>query len=198
MKKENELVVTGFLSDTMTLGQIFAQSGMFKDIKTQSEAVVKILAGRELGLAPIESMNNIYIVNGKTTVMSNVISSLIKRSKKYDYKIDVLTEIECTMTFYSIEDKKLTEIGKSSFTFKDAAKAGLANKDVWKNYPKNMLFARALTNGARWYCPDVFSGYAPEEIENIAPEQDEAVVLEFDETGNKVNETVVIGDEGVK
>ena len=59
------------------------------------------------------------------------------------------------------------EIGKSSFTTKDAAKAGIINKAVWQNYPKNMLFARALSNGARFFCPDVYSAYTPEELENV-------------------------------
>ena len=36
----------------------------------------------------------------------------------------------------------------------------------WEKYPRNMVFARALTNGARWYCPDVFNGpiYTPDEL----------------------------------
>jgi hypothetical protein len=39
---------------------------------------------------------------------------------------------------------------------KEAQQAGLAAKDNWKKHPKNMLFARALSNGAKWYCADVF------------------------------------------
>ena len=34
-------------------------------------------------------------------------------------------------------------------------------------FPRNMLFARAISNGARWYCPDLFNGnavYVPEEL----------------------------------
>jgi recombinational DNA repair protein RecT len=50
---------------------------------------------------------------------------------------------------------------------KDAKAAGLDGKDVWKKYPRNMLFGRAMTNGCRWYCPDIFGGksvYTPEEL----------------------------------
>ena len=79
----------------------------------------------------------------------------------------------------------MEEVGKSSFNFKDAAKAGLANKDVWKNYPRNMMFARALSNGSKWYCPNVFSGYTREEIESIPQEQEQTVVLDFDNQGNQ-------------
>jgi hypothetical protein len=45
----------------------------------------------------------------------------------------------------------------------DAKKAGTKNLD---KYPKNMLFARAISNGVKWYTPDVFAGpvYVPEEM----------------------------------
>jgi len=166
-KKKNALQVeVESLTEPMALGNVFMKSGMFKDIKTQAQAVVKILAGRELGLAPLESMTNIYIVNGKVALQAKIIGSLIKKSSTYDYIVDKLDNDECMITFYALDaEGKRTELGKSTFTIKDAARAGIVNKDVWKNYPRNMLFARALSNGARWYASDVFCGYTAEEVE---------------------------------
>jgi hypothetical protein len=49
----------------------------------------------------------------------------------------------------------------------DAGLAGLAGKDNWKKYPKNMLFARAISNGQKWFVPDAFNGatvYTPDEL----------------------------------
>lgn len=163
--RTKQMTVTESLIEPMAFGEVFVNSGMFKDLKTQAEAVVKILAGRELGLAPLESMTNIYIVNGKVALQAKIIGSLIKKSPKYDYIVNKLTAEECEITFYAIEEGKKVEVGKSTFTIKDAAKAGLVNKQVWKDYPRNMLFARALSNGARWYVSDVFCGYTAEEIE---------------------------------
>lgn len=164
----NEIKSLDILREPMALGEVFAESGMFPDIKTQAQAVVKIMAGKELGLSAFESMASIYIVNGKLALTSKAMSSLIKRSKRYDYNVDELTETECKISFYKIkEGAEDIIIGQSIFTFKDAAKAGLVNKDVWKNYPKNMLFARALSNGARFYCPDAICGYyATEELQD--------------------------------
>ena len=172
-KETKEVAVIEALIEPMALGNVFVDSGMFKDIKTQAEAAVKILAGRELGLAPLESMTNIYIVNGKVALQAKIIGSLIKKSNKYDYKVNKLDSEECEITFYEVEHEddgpgiKKTEVGKSTFTIKDAAKAGLVNKQVWKDYPRNMLFARALSNGARWFTSDVFCGYTAEEVENV-------------------------------
>lgn len=171
MKKDTAIktvdVMPESLNEPMALGEVFMKSGMFTDIKSQAQAVVKILAGRELGLAPLESMTNIYIVNGKVALQAKIIGSLIKKSAKYDYTIDTLTDQECSITFSEkgMDGKAIKGLGKSTFTIKDAAKAGIVNKDVWSKYPRNMLFARALSNGARWYTSDVFCGYTAEEIE---------------------------------
>lgn len=159
------------LKEPMALGEVFAASGMFPDIKTQSQAVVKIMAGRELGLSAFQSVSGIYMVKGKLALQAGVMSSLVKRSKKYDYTVDELTEKICKLTFYDISQTEHRKLGLSKFTFADAARALLVDKDNWKSYPKNMLFARALSNGARWYCPDVICGwYTAEEMQDTGLE----------------------------
>jgi hypothetical protein len=55
-------------------------------------------------------------------------------------------------------------LGVSTFTIDDAKKAQTKNLE---KFPRNMLFARAISNGARWYCPDIFGGspvYTPDEM----------------------------------
>jgi hypothetical protein len=75
-------------------------------------------------------------------------------------------------------------IGISTFSLDDARRAGLTSNPTWKSYPRNMLFARALSNGARWFCPDVFNGpvYTPEELAGKDERADrnivDAVVIE--------------------
>ena len=167
---ENNLALTSELQATMTLGDIFVKSGMFPTITSQAVAVVKILAGAELGISPLQSLTDIYIVNGKIALQAKLMASLIKKSKKYDYHIDKLDETECSISFFQINGK-IEKIGESSFTIKDAAKAGIINKEVWKSYPRNMLFSRAISNGARLYCADVLTAYTVEEIEDIKVEK---------------------------
>lgn len=179
--------IAPMLAEPMQLGEVFMQSGMFKDIGSQAQAVVKILAGKELGLAPLEAMTNLYIVNGKVALQAKVIGALIKKNGKYDYKVEKLDETECVVSFFQIEGGNKVELGKSSFTIKDAAKAGIVNKDVWKSYPRNMLFARALSNGARWYASDAFCGYTVEEIENPLPNGVVPTLVTIDADGEVTN-----------
>lgn len=156
------------LEDTQSLGAIFVKSGFFQDTTDASKAVVKILAGRELGLAPIASMMGIYIVKGKTALSANVMATKVKASGKYDYRIRKLDNTICEIEFFQrnnlASSSEWDSIGKSSFTIEDARKAGTQNLE---KFPRNMLFARCMSNGVKWFCPDVSSGmviYTPEEM----------------------------------
>jgi len=170
---EGKQIIPKELAESMSLGEVFVQSGMFPDLKSRAQAVVKILAGRELGLSPLQSITDIYMVNGKVALQSKLIAALIKKSGKYDYMVEKSTDEECCLSFYSLElnettgEVKRTKIGEITFTKLEAAKAGIVNKDVWKNYPKAMLFARAISMGGRMFCPDVITAYTPEEADEI-------------------------------
>lgn len=144
------------------LAKACAQSGYFKDATDAAKAYVKVCAGVELGIGPVQAMTGIHIVQGKPTLAASLVGALIKRSGRYDYRVTSLDDTACTLTFY--EDGK--PVGDSTFTTKDAEKAGLTKNPTWKSFPRNMLLSRALTNGARWYCPDVFGGavYTPDEL----------------------------------
>lgn len=168
-EEKKGLAVAESLAESMSLADVFVKSGIFPDIKTQAQAVVKMIAGKELGLSPIESMSNIFFVKDKRGLTSGIQASLLKQSGKYDYVVDKLDETECILSFYKVEggEKDNTLVGKSSFGTKDAAKAGLINKDNYKNYPRNCFFARALSNGIRWYCPEIICSYALEELEDL-------------------------------
>jgi hypothetical protein len=149
--------------DIMTLGDVLAKSGFFSDSKQASQAVVKVMAGQELGFGPVASMTGINIIQGKVAIGANLLASAIKRSGRYDYHVLKLENNGCTIEFY--EGGK--SVGISEFNQKDAEAAGVLSKDNWKKFPRNMYFSRALSNGQKWYCPDVGSGaplYTPEEL----------------------------------
>ena len=150
------------ISEILPMAKLFAESGMFQDAKQAAQAFVKIQAGQEIGLAPFASMSGINIILGKPTFGAGVIASCVKGSSKYDFKVKELTDKNCSIDFF--EGKEL--MGNSSFSIDDAKKQATKNLD---KFPKNMLYARAMSNGQKWFCPDVFqmSVYVPEEM----PEQ---------------------------
>lgn len=152
-------------NEKLDLGKVLAESGMFSEVKTKAQAIAKILAGRELGLAPIVSMTKIYMVKGKMSLSSELMGGIVKKSGTYDYSIRKLDESRCELEFFRIESGKRILVGESIFTMSDAQKAGVAHGDNYKKYPRNMLLARALSNGVRFHCPHLVAGaYIPEEL----------------------------------
>ena len=155
------------LNEISNISKVFHQSGMFNDINSQAQAIVKVMAGKELGISPIRSMTKIYMVKGQVTFGSDIFASQVKQSKEYDYRVKKLTNEECIISFMQLGNNgKWENIGESSFTIKDAKTAGVYREGSgWTKFPKNMLFARAISNGCRFYCPHLIGGgYIPEEL----------------------------------
>lgn len=163
IKRDNEVESIGVAK----LGEIFAASGYFRDVRDQAQAVVKILYGRELGFSPVVSMMGIHVIEGKPSLSSNLLGTLVKRSGKYDYRVKVSTDTECVLEFLAGMKDARESLGTSSFTIEDAKRANLLKPNSgWLKYPKAMLFARALSAGIRLHCPDVSACplYVPEEL----------------------------------
>ena len=160
----NELVVRNQVVSTYDeverAAKAMVASGYFADTKAISQGIVKILAGQEIGFGPFASMNGVYIIQGKPSFGANMMAAAVKASGRYNYRVVEMSDEVCEIAF--IENGQ--ECGRSKFTIADAKKAGTKNLD---KFPRNMLFARAMINGVRWYCPDVMNGsaiYTPEEL----------------------------------
>jgi len=169
---QNE-VTTINTTDMMNISKAFYESGMFTDIKSAAQAMVKISAGAEMGIPPFAAMSGIHIIQGKPTIGAGLMAANVKASNKYDYKVIEQTEKVCSIDFYKGKEK----LGNSTFTIEEAKKAGTKNLD---KFPKNMLFARAISNGVKWYTPDVFSGpvYTPEEFDVVTQDVNHTDVSE--------------------
>lgn len=141
-------------NEAAACGKLLYASGLFSDVRDAAQAAVKILAGKELGIGPIQAMSGLHIVKGKIVLAAALIAALILRSGRYTYRVTQHDDQGCTIEFY----RAAKSIGISRFTMDDARRAGLTGNATWKQYPRNMLYARSLSNGARWYCPDVFAG----------------------------------------
>jgi len=175
---KNEITIMP-VNDIMIMAKTFAESGMFTDAKAMGQAFVKIQAGQEIGVPPFAAMSGIHIIQGKPTLGAGLIAATVKGSGKYDYKVKTMDEKICSIDFYQGSEM----IGNSSFTIDDAKKALTKNID---KFPKNMLFARAISNGVKWFCPDVFSGpvYVPEEMPTVTEDVPHEVVVEIPTMNN--------------
>src|SRR5512146_2402493 len=167
--------------DVVRASLAMAKSGYFQDAHEQAQAIVKILAGQEMGFGPFASMTGIFIIQGRPSIGANLMAAAVKGSGRYDYRIKEMNEKVCDLIFYERTPGGKEELGHSVFTLEDARKAGTKNID---KFPRNMLFARAMSNGVRWYCPDVFSGspvYTPEELGAETDQDGNVVTATFKE-----------------
>jgi hypothetical protein len=170
--------------EILQLGKVFYASGLFSDLKSEAQAIVKILAGKENGIAPFAAINGIHIIQNKPSFGAGIMAAKVKGSARYDYRVNEHSDTRCSIDYFERIDGKLQLLGNSTFTIEDARKAQTQNLN---KFPRNMLFARAMSNGVKWYVPDVFTTavYTPEEMG--ATVDGEGNVVHNDETRWKLS-----------
>lgn len=161
------------------IGEALASSKVFPDVTSTAEAFAKILVGRDLGISATQALMSIQFIKGRPSIAANLLATFVKRTPGYDFKVTSHDEEQCTIIF-KVDGKRE---GLSIFTMADAVKAELVTavpgdpvtykrrppaSEGWEKYPKAMLFARALSQGVKWYMPDATGGiaiYAGDELE---------------------------------
>lgn len=149
------------------LGQAFFRSGLFPNVKNEFGAMAIIELGRELGLAPMVSLNAISIIEGRPSISGQAMLAMLERAG-IGVEIVEKNKQACRLTFTRPGKKPWTE----TFTMADAAqikdKSGkpLTQKTNYLNFPEEMCLWRCLAKGARAYAADVvMSLYAKEEMD---------------------------------
>jgi hypothetical protein len=191
----------GPMTDPLAIGQVMARSGLFPDITRVSQAVVKVLAGRELGIGPFAAMSDIHIIEGKPVIGARILAALVRQSAVYDYQVVEWTNERCAIDFYRHGQKLEPTV---TFTEEDAQRAEL-NKPTRSGkpsnhmkFPRNMKFARAMSNGVGLHCPDLTAGapvYTPDELGVEDPDADIAPVTEEGEPDETMTAEVAAGDQ---
>jgi len=140
---------------------LFAGQLLPSSIKSPEAALTIIAAGRELGLTAMQSIQGIYIVDGKLSLSTKLRVALIWRSGVCEY-FNMLQSNEKEATF---ETKRVGASApmKLSYTIEDAVRAGLAKKNNWVTNPKPMLRWRCIGQLCDLAYPDVIGNMTAEE-----------------------------------
>lgn len=152
--------------DAMLLGAMI-QSGYFKDATSISKAVTKALIGQSMGMGLVQSMNSLYVIDGRVAMDSHAIRNTAVMAG-YTIKTLALDGQKCQLEWSIRKDGKEEVLGTSEYTWEDATKAGLIDKQNWRKFPKDMLFARAITRGARMYANQAFANQPVYERDELA------------------------------
>jgi hypothetical protein len=137
-----------------------------QNLRGKPEATLAVfLTGRELGIGPMQSLRDIYPVNGRPALMASL---MVARVRGLGHRF---------RTVISDDRRAIVQIHRKGepepepqlqFTIDDAKRAELTGKAVWRQYPKAMLWNRAASAACRRDCPEALGGavYTPEEIED--------------------------------
>ncbi|MUG90165.1 recombinase RecT [Bombella sp. ESL0385] len=148
-------------SELMQFADMAARSGMVpKDYNGKPQAVViACQMGAELGLAPMQSLQNIAVINGRPSVWGDTLLALVRSSpvcEDVEEKIEGEGEKRTAICIATRRGKKPV-VGR--FSVQDARRAGLWDKQgPWKQYPERMLQMRARGFALRDAFPDVLRG----------------------------------------
>lgn len=147
------------LDQALRVSDKLFQSGCFgKDVHNAAQAFVKIQAGAEMGMPPMEAMNSLYIVNGNITIWGKALAGRLK-AHGWDIEYKDCDKMQATVIIH----KNAKEY---SYT---AKKEEVELKQAYKIAPENKLKYHALRQLINFYAPEVLNAvsYTAEEVEEM-------------------------------
>jgi len=166
------------LDEAMRFSEMLAKSQMVpKAYQGRPEDVlVAVQWGKELGLAPLQALQNIACINGKPSVYGDAAMALVQASAVCDGVDEHFEGEEGTgkYTAVCVAKRKGRNPVIARFSVEDAKRAGLWGKSgPWQAYPKRMLQMRARGFALRDAYPDVLKGLiTAEEAADFPAERD--------------------------
>lgn len=193
------------MDEAMRYSELLAKSQMVpKAYQGKPEDVlVAVSWGMELGLAPLQALQNIACINGKPSVYGDAAMALVQNSSTCD-NIEEYFEGEGTVNPVAVcvAHRKNRSPVTAKFSVEDAKRAGLWGKQgPWSAYPKRMLQMRARGFAIRDAFPDVLKGLItveeaqdfPAEVTRTQPMPNAPVKNPLDTIGKlSVSEPVVL------
>ena len=162
------------LDQAMRLAEMLASSGMVPKqyVNNPQATLVAMMMGNEIGLNPLQSLQNIAVINGKPSIYADALLALVQNHPKFGGHEESFDErtMTATCTVWRRGDEKKHTV---TFSQADAEKAGLWGKPgPWQSYPKRMLMWRARGYALRDKFADALGGLITVEEARDIPEQD--------------------------
>lgn len=150
-------LVPSTMNEAHELAKVYAASQLLPaELRNKpADVFVTIMAGMELGMAPMAALRSIHIIKGQPVLSADAMVACAQSSGACEY----FRAIESNNRIATYETKrKGSEPVQRSFTIDDARTAGLLSNPTWKKYPAAMLRARCKADLARDVYPDAVAG----------------------------------------
>lgn len=139
-----------------------ARSGLF-GIKNVDQAVALMLIAQAEGLHPAVAARDYHVINGRPALKAD---AMLARFQQAGGKVEwrAYTDERCAAVVSHPQGGSV----EIEWTFKMAERAGLTKNPTWRQYPRQMLRARVISEGVRTVYPAVSVGvYTPEEVQDF-------------------------------
>jgi hypothetical protein len=132
-------------------------------LRGKPEAVLAcILSGHELGIGPMQALQKIHVIDGRPAQAAELMRAIVQ-AHGHEVWFEEMSTTSVTIVGRRADQTRETRV---TWTMDDARKAGLADKQNWRKYPRSMLMARATGELCRAMFADVLAGisYTMEEL----------------------------------
>lgn len=152
------------INDMARMADAVVKSGFF-GVKTADQALALMLIAQAEGKHPAEAARDYHVIQGRPALKSDAMLARFQAaggSVKWTEYTD-----QRVAGIFSHPQGGSVEV---DWTIARAKQAGLGGKDNWKNYPRQMLRARVISEGVRTVFPGATSGmYTVEETQDFTP-----------------------------
>ena len=159
------------IEEALKMADLLSKSSMVpKDyVNNPGNVIVAIQWGAEIGLPPLQAMQNLAVINGRPSIWGDAVIALVRGSGLLE---DIREDISETGATCTVKRKGEQPVART-FTVEDAKRAGLYGKQgPWQQYPKRMLQMRARAWALRDVFPDVLRGvHVGEEAQDMPVER---------------------------
>ena len=151
-----------------------------KDFKGKpGDILVVVQMGAEMGLPPMQALQNIATINGRPSVWGDAALAICQNHPKYESIEESLVRDGEKIKAVCVIKRKGEEPYKVTFSIDDAKKAGLwGRQGPWSTYPKRMLQMRARGFALRDKFPDALKGMITREEAEDLPREIKVVTEE--------------------
>jgi hypothetical protein len=149
-----------------------------KDYKGKAgNCLVGMQYGAELGLPPLQALQNIAVINGKPGVYGDLGKALLY-SKGFKIEERDAKEVEAKAEAWCKVTRPDGSVTERTFSKAMAVAANLWGNNTWKSYPYRMMAWRAFWWAARDGAADVLKGiWGIEELQDYKTNAIEATVV---------------------
>jgi hypothetical protein len=138
--------------------------GRPKELEQVAENVAAcILAGKALGLDPMNSIQNIFVVHGRPAMYARTMAALVMAAGHEIRRAEATEQ----RVIYRGRRKGETEWTEVEWTIARATKAGYMTNKKYQTDPIAMLTAKCQSEICRVIAPDVLTGIAATSVEEV-------------------------------